>query len=52
MRATASRSARIAPLLVLPLLFAASACTADDGGELEFTDPITLGRALEGRRSL
>jgi recombination protein RecR len=22
------------------------------GGELEFTDPITLGRALEGRRSL
>lgn len=37
MRATASRSARIAPLLVLPLLFAASACTADDGG----TDPTT-----------
>lgn len=22
------------------------------GGDLEFTDPITLGRALEGRRSL
>jgi recombination protein RecR len=22
------------------------------GGDLEFTDPITLGRALEGRRTL
>jgi recombination protein RecR len=22
------------------------------GGELEYTDPITLGRALEGRRTL
>ncbi len=22
------------------------------GGELEFTDPITLGRALEGRRAV